>query len=1084
MYKINYVNRNHLRLTLFKCIIRMKIIAFFIMALCVHIHAHTYGQKVTLNFKNVELITVLDEIQKQTGYDFLYNSNILGQQNNISVNVEKAELKDILGDVLHAQNLDFEINRETVLIKKENKVEDSNSAQQQSRTLRGRVRTAENVPLGGVSVLLKGTNVGTVTNDDGEFELKISDEGSLIFSLVGFSDQETSTKDKDRFNIILKPADIDIDEVVVTGYSQLDRQHVASSVASLDMKKTKSRPIHKMEEAFSGTIPGVTMLQGNNMPGEVPGSISIRGISTLKGSDPLVIVDGMEHPLTDIDPNQIKSINVLKDAASTSLYGSRGANGVIIVETERGQTGQFEVNINSWASMDSPIDLPEFVNAPDYMKLNNWAKQHQGQSPSFSEEDIEKAETGEMPSVNWLDEIMQRKAHTYNTSANISGGGGVGTFNLMLNHIKENGLNDIEGSQKFSARFNTNINIADRFVLLADFYAHRLQVDRLMANDNGHGLYQLAWRSNPTQQVYYDSDLPEHYVLHDDKNPIASINRGGTKNNVHERSIINLRPKYNVNDNLSIEGNVSYRLNKSASKTQRRTFKFYDGNGAPKTIWTNSVGSSQGVSKSLLTARALINYNTSLRDDRDMIYIIGGSEIMNEIRTDYKEVTKSSFFAKVNYSFDNRYIAEVTARSDGSSKFAPGHRWGFFPSGALAWNMHNEGFFEELRDSKAISNLKIRASYGLIGNENVEPYMWEEIVNTWGWTMRVPNPLFSWEKQKQWNVGLDLTALNDRLHFTGEIYNKHSYDLIYDSFPVPPLTGANSLESAVNIGEVENKGWELSASWGDKIGNLSYNVGGMLFDNVNQILKAGYSANDTLIFKGTSDKIWYKGIALDNYYGFQTDGYFQNQEEIDNTDATFPNTLPGDIRYVDQNDDGTVNDQDRVNLGDPYPHMNYSISVDLGYKQWDFSFLGQGVGKRTARIVGQEAFPVYMDGDSNAKGAPRQYYADNRWTPETPNSRFPRVWTGSTTNDHLSDLWLSDASYFRVKMLQLGYTFPKVGKNIKNVRVYFNAQDVFTFTKFEGLEPERGWSNSIRNQGNGSYPRMATYSFGVNFTIL
>lgn len=342
--------------------------------------------------------------------------------------------------------------------------------------------------------------------------------------------------------------------------------------------------------------------------------------------------------------------------------------------------------------------------------------------------------------------------------------------------------------------------------------------------------------------------------------------------------------------------------------------------------------------------------------------------------------------------------------------------------------------------------------------------------------MRVPNPLFSWEKQKQWNVGADITLLDNRLNLTADVYDKFSYDLIYSAFPVPPLTGSYYLTSAVNIGEVRNKGYEISANWSDKIGQVEYSIGGMFFDNNNRVEKAGYNRTDTLIFKDTNDKIWYNGIAIDNYYGYETDGYFQNEAEIESTSAKLPNTIPGDIRYVDQNADGIINDDDRVNLGDPFPHLNYSVNLNLKYKRWDFAALGQGVGRRTARLNGQEGYPILVDGSSNALGAPRVEYADNRWTPQTPKSRFPRVWTGASTNTFLSDVWLSDASYFRIKMLQIGYTFPKWGNSFRNVRVYFNAQDAITFTKFEGLEPER-------NGGNGNYPRMATYSFGIRATI-
>lgn len=947
---------------------------------------------------------------------------------------------------------------------------------QQQKRIYGTVTDKDGETLPYVTILVKGSNIGTTTNENGLYEINVTGDVTLIFSYLGFKDYEVSTAGKAKLDVVLLDENLKLDEVVVTGYNTIERKHLASSIETVDMGKVVSRPIVKLQEAFSGTVAGVTMLQGSNLPGSVPGTISIRGVSTLQSASPLVIVDGMEQPLTDIDPNQIKSISVLKDAAAASMYGSRGANGVIIIETNRGTTGKFSVNINSWFAFQNPLNLPEFVNSTDFMRLRNEASEIQGQAPTYSEDDIKAAEEGKTPNTDWVKEIMERQATTYNTSASISGGGGVGTFNLMLGYVEENGLNIIEGSDKFSARFNTNVNIADRFILLADFYAHRLKVDRLRRNNDGHGLYQIAWRMNPTQEVYYDDDIPDHFKLHNDLNPVASIKRGGTWNNMYDKSTINLRPKFYINDNLNLEGNVSYLIDKSASKWKRLTSKFFDGDGKPVTSWSNDIGSEQGVSQSQLTARALINYEQEVRKDKDKIYVVAGTESMSYIYTDYREVTKASFFTKLNYSFDNRYLIEATFRGDGSSKFAPGHKWGFFPSASLGWNLHNEKFMQPIVEPGIISNFKIRASWGRIGNENVNPYLWQEIVNTWGWTMRVPNPLFSWEKQDQKNLGVDLALLRNRLTITADTYKKHSYDLIYSDFPVPPLTGSYYLTSSVNIGEVDNEGWEISAKWADKVGDFSYSLGGMIFDNINKVMKAGYNVSDTLIFKGTNDKIWHKGIPIENYYGFQTDGYFNNQAEIDAAEAKFPNTKPGDIRYIDQNKDGVINDKDRVFLGDPAPHYNYSIMLDLNYKNWDMSMLGQGVGKRTGRLNGQEGYPVLVDGGSNNLGAPMQYYADNRWTPDTPNSRFPRVWTGASTNTYLSDVWLSNAAYFRIKSLQLGYTLPTVNKSIRNLRIYINAQDFMTFTKWEGLEPER-------DGGNGAYPRMATYSLGFQVTL-
>ncbi|WP_257668211.1 SusC/RagA family TonB-linked outer membrane protein [Parapedobacter tibetensis] len=1063
----------------------IRLVAFFLFIGLLTVNAETYSQHVSVDIKNGNLTDLFQEIQEQSDFVFFYNDKLV-KEKVVSVSLQNVNIRQLLKKVLPEQHLDYTISGNQITIKP--------NTRNQQRTIQGTVRDAKGVPLASVNVLVKGSNMGAITDDEGHYRLSITGDVTLIFSMVGYRDTEISTQDRTRVDAVLQEETKDLEEVVVMGYSTIDKQHVASSVASMDMDRATNRPIFKLQEAFSGTLPGVTLTQTTNMPGVTPGTISIRGRSTLQNAAPLVIVDGMEQTLTDIDPNQVKSISVLKDAASASLYGSRGANGVIIIETKRGVTGRFKVDLHHWSAFSDPIDLPDLVNAADYMRLNNEARGTQGQTLLFDEEDIAAADRGDFVQTDWLDAIMRRRAQAYNTTANISGGGGVGTFNLMLGYVNQGGLNAHEGTEKFSARFNTNINIDDKFVLLADFYAHRLQVNQLQivnladnARDDPdtHWLYLDARKMNPTQSVYYDSDMPNHYILHNNINPIASVDRGGQRSNMYDRSTINLRPRYFITSDLSVEGNVSYMINRSASKIKRETTMFYDGDGRPAATWANHTHARQGVSVSQLTARANVNYEKSLRQDKDKLYFIAGSEIMSYNYTDYREVSKASFFGKLNYSFDNRYILEATARSDGSSKFAPGHRWGFFPSAALAWNVHNESFMLGALESGTINNLKIRASYGLIGNENVDPYLWQEIVNTWGWVIRVPNPEFSWEKQKQWNVGMDLTTLDNRLNVTAEVYKKHSYDLIFDEFPIPPLIGASVLESAVNIGEVENKGWELSASWSDRVGKFSYRIGGMLFNNENRVLKAGYSTSDTLIFKGNADRIWYRGIALNNYYGYENNGYFQTQEEIDGTSAKLPNTMPGDIRYVDQNGDGIINEDDRVDLGNPFPRMNYSVTLDLRYGRWDFNMLGQGVGRSTGRLSGLEGYPVLMDGTNNSLGTPRQEYMDNRWTPETPDSRFPRVWTGQSSNAVLSNVWLSNAAFFRVKTLQLGYTIPNIGKGIQNLRIYLNAQDALTFTKWEGLDPERnGGEGSYPHGGDGSYPRMATYSIGIRASIL
>lgn len=950
------------------------------------------------------------------------------------------------------------------------------------KQISGTIKDRQGNPIIGAYVLVKGQTGGTTSDEDGKYAINVTGDVTLVYSYIGFHPIERSTKGESVINIVLVEDDQDLNEVVITGYNTVERKHLASSIEAVDIDKVQRRPVFKLQEAFAGSVSGVVLNQGSNAPGDA-GSISIRGVGTLKGSTPLVVIDGMEQSMSDIDLNQIKSITVLKDASAASMYGSRGANGVIIIETLRGNTGEFKVSLHSWAAIQSQTDKPDFVGAADYMTLNNEAKRLQNQTLLYTQDQIDAASRGEGANVDWWDAIMQRKASAYNFNANISGGGGVGTFNLMLGYLTENGLNKKDGTDKFSARFNTNINIDERFIIMADFYAHRLAVNRLMANDGSTNyLYNQAYKMNPTQEIFYpDSDfgIAKHYMLHNGNiNPVATMNESGQRNNLHDRITLNIRPRYYILPEFHIAADLSYMMNKSSSKWERQTFRFYDGNGAPVDMWGHSVGSSQGVSESQITGRFQANYEKDLRDKKDKLYIVGGSEIMDYTFTDFRQISKASFFGKVNYSFDDRYLLEATVRSDGSSKFAPGHQWGVFPSMSVGWNAHNEAFFKNNINQDIISNLKFRFSYGKIGNEDVDPYLWQEKVNTWGWTMRIPNPDFTWEKQKQWNVGLDFAALRNRLNITADIYGKQSYDLIYASFPAPPLTGAHVLETAMNIGEVDNNGWEVSLKWTDKIGeNFRYQLGAMLFDNKNEVKKAGYTADDVLVFKDNADKIWYRGVPVDNYYGYTTDGYFQSQEEINNTKAKMPNTRVGDVKYIDRNDDGIINDDDKVILGSPLPRYNYAVSIDLGYKDWDFSVLGTGVGKRDGRLGGLEGMPVIVDGSTNALGTPREYYMKNRWTPENPNSRFPRVWTGASTNQYLSDVWISDASYFRIKSLQLGYTFKKVTEGISNLRLYFNAQDFLTVTNWEGLEPER------YNGGNGVYPKMATFSVGVQVTF-
>ncbi|MDD4659751.1 MAG: TonB-dependent receptor, partial [Massilibacteroides sp.] len=1042
---------------------------------------NSYSQETTftLNLKSTSIKQVCERIEKESDFLFVFAGNAKKMVNKkIDLSINSENIEDVLTNILLETNLTYQIlDKQIVIYQADNKndLKEVLKSQQQKRTIKGFVKDEKGEPIPYAYVLVKGSSVGTSTMEDGSYEIAIPEDVVLIYTYIGYTSMEIPTKGRTAIDVILKEDNIGLDEVVVTGYNTVERRHIASAIESVNMSSVETRPLFKLQEAFGGTVPGVVLNRSTSIPGG-SSSINIRGVGTLQSSTPLVIVDGVEQSMADLDPTQIQSMTVLKDAASTSMYGSRGANGVVVIETKRGETSDFKVNVNAWSAVNLSIEKPDFVNGDEYIMLVNEARTAQGQELL--------SESREGDDVNWLDAVTPKTAYAYNATANITGGGGVGRFSLMLGYNKEEGETGLEGSNKFSARFNTNINLAEKIIIMADFYAHRLNVDRGYDGD-ADTPYEQAWQMNPTQQIYWDDDIIQekykHYRLYNDINPVAYINAGGWKKNIYDRITINLRPRYYILPELYIAGDLSYMIEKSANKYERMTYKFFDGDKIPSTVWNHSVDASQGVSESQLTARGTINYESALRGDKDKLYAVAGSEVMSNVFTNYTEYTKASFFGKVTYSFDNRYILEGTLRGDGNSKFAPKKRWGIFPSVSAGWNLQNESFMSDIVKSKVLNTFKIRASWGRIGNENVDPYLWQEVVNTWGWTMRVPNPNFSWEKQQQFNVGIDYGFFNNRLTGSFDVYDKYSTDLIWSNFSVPPLTGSYYLVTSVNIGEVSNKGWESSVKWSDKVGDFRYSLGLIFFDNKNTIEKVGYT-DDAIINSNLpyDNQIWRKGDPLNNFYGYQSQGYFQSEEEIATSATISGKTYVGDVKYVDRNNDGSINDEDKIILGDASPRYNYSISVDLGYKNWDFAVLGTGVGKRDGAILGLEGQPVIVDGSTNALGTPRRQYLEGRWTSDNPNSRFPRMWSGISSNSaQLSDVWMSDASYFRIRSLQIGYTFDKkiFSKSLSNLRIYANAENFLTITNWEGLEPER-----IRG-GNGVYPMMATYSLGIQATF-
>ena len=932
-------------------------------------------------------------------------------------------------------------------------------------------------PLVGVTVLVQGTVRGTTTDAEGFFSIKAKHGDVLTFSFIGYTGKEYRVnKSVANLSIAMEEELTSIDQVVVTGMTSQQRKHIAASVGAVAPSNFENKPITRLSQALQGGTTGILVTQSSGLPGGDGATIKIRGVASLLGSDPLVLVDGFEFDMDKLDPSTVESVSILKDAAAASIYGAKAGNGVILITTKRGSAGKVSVSYNGYFGIQQPIYLPDFVDGATYMEYINEANRNTTGVDKYTPEQIRITREGSdpihYPSTDWMKETMRETAPIHEHNFTVSGGNTTARFALSAQYLNQDGMYKVmdNGFERLTVRANTTVNLNKDIMMFVDMFVGR-DTQRQPETMN-KTILDYIYLAPPTLVSKYprkEGQKPgyDYYgVYFEWMNPLANLERGTQVESVRDYVTINARPTWHIIPGLTLKGQVGYRIASGMDKKDRNAYVFLD------YLSGNESGTFGAVKSATYTTRtsywmvgATLDWTKEFGDHR--INILGGWNEEVDRRNGWDDVALLSFFGKAYYSYKDKYLAEVGIRRDGSSLFGDGHKWGNFPSVAVGWNVNREPW---MQNARFIDNFKIRASYGMLGNNNVALYRYQTIIDNSGNEIVNGNPDLTWEKVKILDAGIDLSLFGQKLEVTFDWFRKVTDDMIVN---VPSTPSSGLLAAPMNVGKAEVKGYEIGVGF-----NHSFTK------DIDFSINLGYSYNKSKWLEITNDElingntIYRKGHAIKEYYGYQAD-HLLTQDDLDfrvpiigGYDGATTAQLPGDIRYVDTNGDKVITTDDRVPLGDQDPHSVYYGNLSFRWKNLDFDMQVNGVGYVPIFYQGLISNPL----DPEYGGTPQRWHLDH-WKAENPdrNAKLPRVTTDPGNNALLSTFWKENGAFVRIKYMQLGYNFKALAKKIHagNFRVYVNVQNPFTFTKVELIDPETKGTHT-------TYPMFKTYSVGLN----
>lgn len=1046
------------------------------------------NQRISITVTGMALDQVLEKIEKQVNVRFVYSHQIINADRKVSVQNADSRLEAVLKGMLEPLGITYKLSsRNTILLKRgavknpDSKTSDkadhklSGSLPDSSFVIKGQVFDNREPPvaLPGVTVQIKNTTRGGTTDVNGNFEIPVRNGEVLVFTFIGLDAKEIVVSGSKNLVVSLAEQNTALNEVVVTGYSEQKARNLANAIGKLDVKAAvANKPITQLSQALQGGVTGLTVMQGSGMAGEDRSNILIRGISTIGNSSPLVLVDGVPFDINSVDPTTVESITVLKDAAAASIYGARAANGVILVTTKRGIPGKLAVTYDGYGGVQNATYLPKFVDAPKYMTMVNEAYANIGGLEPYSETTIQKTIEGSdpvsYPNTNWSELMLKKNPVIQSHSVSISGGNDLARFAVSGNYLYQDGLTFKRDYERFSFRANTGVTLTKNVSMLLDLVATR-----------GRNRSELVRFGNSLHLVYTTPpNIVPKYPLKDDgyqaygnfgemMNPMAELERGGYAQNKSDQININFQPVWQITPELKVRGQYLYRVNSNGYLDNRNSYNFLD-------YYTGNLVFTYGNSKGSSVGRSTYNYLSSNLEfsqtyGKHFVYAIGGLSREANFISNFDQANLASYFVKFNYVFNNKYLLESTVRTDGSSKFGPGHKWGTFPSVALGWNVHNEEF---MKNFNFISSFKLRASYGLMGNNGRnddvnELYRYQSLINGGNGTeTSIGNPEITWETVKMLDIGTDI-RLFQNLGLTIDWFSKTTDNILL----TPPLSLSSGVATLpINSGSVSNKGWELMLNYSRTFNRdfeMSASAGYSYYTNKILSLRGGpYIGGNGLDINEV-------GYPVNSYYLYKTDGLL-TQADIDGGATLLPGQQIGDIKYLDINGDKNIDKADKVISGNPNPQGSYFANLNFAYKRFSLETQVNGFTKSLAYYTGRYQTPLNVTSNFDG-GTPMQFQTDY-WTPQNPDAMFPRLAPAPGNNVLPADYWLTNAAFLRVKYIQLGYNFkPELVRKmrISNLRVFVNAQNAITLSKMKYFDPETRGSEA-------NYPMMKVFTVGLN----
>ena len=1120
-----------------------------VMKICIFLIAFTslqtfaidnYAQtkRMDMKIEKSSIVSALEKIENQSEFFFFYNNKVVKLNKMVSVDLKDKTINEILDAVFLETDVEYTINNRQIILSLK---DTESSINQQQKSVSGKVTDSYGATLPGVSVVVKGTTIGIITDSNGSYSLtKIPENATLVFSFVGMKSQEVAVGNKTIINVNLLEEAINLDEVVAIGYGTMKKSDLTGSIASVKSGEIKNLPVHSIAEVLQGRVAGVMVNKSDGKPG-ASSEIIIRGVGSINGLSPLFIIDGVSRGNNvNYNPNDVESIEIIKDASAAAIYGAQAAGGVVLITTKKGT-----FNKKAVIDVNSNYGVRQISNSYNMLETVPYIKARQAIGDNYGIW----SNPSSLPNTNWFDELFNTGAQQ---SYNISIRGGTDKVNYYVSggYENEKGIEKNNKWERYSLRANSDYKLNSRFT-----FGTRIYAVKILANPY---TVEAPWRTLPYMSVRNEdgsfASVPKE-VEFSGGNPVASLEYAHQKNGSFMFAG-DLYADWEIFKGLHFINTGSTGLSAGYNDS------FIQADNLRRTAQPASYDKSSSYGESF-TLTSTLNYAKTFAQKHDIKALLGyeiknsnGSSLSANANSFPVDVSESfalstntnktasgnlsygrflSQFARLNYSYEDRYLLTANVRRDGSPKFGPSNRWGVFPSISAGWKITEESFFKNLGLSW-VTLIKPRFSWGILGNDaalndysyqqsykTVTLHSFDEVNSVAGYnSIKVINKDIKWEEIHTINGGIDISLFDNKLSASAEYYDRRTKDMIYN-LPTPWSSGIGENNNGtstmpVNIGSIDNKGWELSISYHNKTGDFNYSVSGNLSHNENKVIDLGlptayiYSGAGSFPFSGISPFKTVNGMPVGQIYGFKTDGLIKDQAQIDALNANakakylaetgksassiyYSKSLtgPGDLLFRDIDGNGRITDADRTFIGNPWPKFQYGANIFLGWKNIDL----------TIDIVGISGLDVFNSAKSNEQSFAQDYQTTdkifnasysfgNGQTSQPSLGRINPATNAFVKDPNLnyssySDYFVENGSYMKIKNITIGYTLPKNLLNhfkLEKLRIYITGQNLFTFTKFTGLDPE--FANDVKNHGLytfSTYPQTKLYSIGLDLSF-